>query len=73
MSSKKIITVIGFAIIAAILYWVRAEFDISLSKYATVNAQEDIEFNWGTCLLWSAIGAVIGALPMKSKDKNKSR
>lgn len=67
---KKIITIICFALVAGIFYWIRAEFDISLSKYATVNADEDIVFSWGTCLLWMAIGGAIGAIPIR-RDEHK--
>lgn len=67
---KKLISIISFAVIAGIFYWIRAEFDVSLSKYATANAHEDIVFDWGICLLWMVIGGAIGAVPLR-RDKRK--
>lgn len=68
---KRIIMILVFALVGAVAYWLRAEYNITTSRYASVNDAKDIDFSWGYCLLWAAVGGLIGALPIKSKKQRE--
>lgn len=69
MTSKQILLIIGGALFAALVYWLRAEFNISFSKYSSGDPK-DIDFSWGMCLLWAVFGGAIGAFSIFRGKKN---
>lgn len=57
---RKTLLIVGFALVGAVLYWLRAEFNISLSKRTPSGGLKDIDFSLGWLLVWTALGAVLG-------------
>ena len=58
---RKALLIIGFALFAALLYWLRAEFNITLSKQTPSGGVKDVDFSVGWLLAWTALGAALGA------------
>ena len=69
---KKILIILAFAGATALLYWLRAEFNITLfSKQTPSGGFKDIEFDPAQCALWAAIGGAVGALSAFTKKGKK--
>ncbi|RKQ35062.1 hypothetical protein C1C97_007265 [Kocuria tytonis] len=64
--------IIGFALLGALLYWLRAEFNITLSKRTPSGGVEDIDFTVGWLPTWTAVGAALGAGAAFRGGKNSS-
>ncbi|WP_288819304.1 hypothetical protein [uncultured Micrococcus sp.] len=64
MSGKRVLTAVTFALIAAGLYWLKAELDVTvLRRHTVASSGENVDFDWGTCLLVAGVGALLGILP----------
>lgn len=50
---KRIIMILVFALVGAVVYWLRAEYNITTSRYANVNDAKDYRFWLGVL---SAVG-----------------